>query len=75
MILPTATVAARLWAALPFTRTHAMTDPQSTQETLPDGAIRVCVAGVCGIVSSWHLVPGKVAQLRRLVVGRRPPTV
>lgn len=39
--------------------------PEPTTETLPDGAIRVCLAGVCGIVSSWHLVPGKVRQLQR----------
>jgi hypothetical protein len=37
--------------------------PDPTTETLPDGAIRVCLDGRCGIVSSWHLVAGKVAQL------------
>jgi hypothetical protein len=40
------------------------TEPTTTQ--LPDGAIRVCVGNRCGTVSSWHLVPGKVAQLQRL---------
>ncbi len=40
--------------------------PDHTTETLPDGAIRVCVGGRCGTVSSWHLVEGKAAQLRRL---------
>jgi len=42
-------------------------DPTPTTKTLPDGAIRVCLGRACGIVSSWHLVPGKVAQLRRLL--------
>jgi hypothetical protein len=37
-----------------------------TTETLPDGAIRVCVGDRCGTVSSWHLVEGKAAQLRQL---------
>jgi hypothetical protein len=41
--------------------------PDPTTETLPDGAIRVCLGGACGIVSSWHLVPGKIQQLRRLL--------
>jgi hypothetical protein len=41
-----------------------MTD--HTTETLPDGAIRVCVGGRCSTVSSWHLVEGKAAQLRRM---------
>lgn len=39
---------------------------EATQETLPDGSIRVCLAGICGTVSSWHLVAQKVRQLERL---------
>jgi len=39
-------------------------NPTTTQ--LPDGAIRVCVGSRCGTVSSWHLVPGKTAQLHRM---------
>lgn len=39
---------------------------EATHETLPDGAIRVCLGGVCGTVSSWHLVAQKVRQLERL---------
>ena len=52
-----------------------MSDPPSEPqtETLPDGAIRVCVAGVCGIVSSWHLVPGKVRQLQRYITTTDTP--
>jgi hypothetical protein len=40
---------------------------QATHETLPDGAIRVCLGGVCGTVSSWHLVEVKERQLVELV--------
>ena len=39
--------------------------PDPVITTLPDGAIRVEVAGRCGTVTSWHLVAGKVAQLQR----------
>lgn len=38
----------------------------ATHETLPDGSIRVCLGGVCGTVSSWHLVAQKERQLERL---------
>lgn len=42
-----------------------------TTETLPNGDILVRLGTVCGTVSSWHLVPGMVAQLRRLLEVRR----
>jgi regulator of RNase E activity RraB len=34
-----------------------------TTETLPDGSTRICLRGVCGTVSSAHLVDVKVRQL------------
>jgi hypothetical protein len=48
--------------------------PIPMTQTLPDGAIRVCLGRICGIVSSWHLVPGKVQQLRRLLSTPTPDT-
>ena len=38
--------------------------PEPTTTQLPDGAICVCVGSRCGTVSSWHLVPGKVAPVK-----------
>jgi hypothetical protein len=38
-----------------------------TFHTTPDGEIRIQLGQVCGTVSSWHLVPGKLTQLRRLL--------
>lgn len=38
-----------------------------TYYQLEDGAIRICFGDVCGTVSSWHLVPPKVQQLRKLL--------
>ena len=34
---------------------------------LDDGSIRICFGDTCGTVSSWHLVPPKVQQLRKLL--------
>lgn len=50
---------------------------EATHETLPDGSIRVCLGGVCGTVSSWHLVAQKERQLERLweIRGNDPPEV
>lgn len=50
-----------------------MPDPTPVTQTLPDGAIRVCVGRVCGIVSSWHLVPSKVRQLQRCIITTDTP--
>jgi hypothetical protein len=38
-----------------------------TYRTTPAGEIRIQLGQVCGTVSSWHLVPSKLAQLRRLL--------
>lgn len=35
-------------------------------ERLPNGEVRITCRGRTGTVSSEHLVPGKLAQLRRL---------
>jgi hypothetical protein len=46
----------------------ATSDQYRARETttqLPDGAIRCCVGSRCATVGSWHLVAGKLAQLRR----------
>lgn len=40
---------------------------QPTYRTKPDGEVVICLGDVRGTVSSWHLVPGKLAQLRRLL--------
>lgn len=46
-------------------------DERESSETLPDGSVRVCLGGLCGTVSSWHLVEPKLAQLRCLAKLRR----
>jgi hypothetical protein len=38
-----------------------------TFHTTPDGEIRIQLGQVCGTVSSWHLVPVKIRQLRKVL--------
>jgi hypothetical protein len=38
-----------------------------TFHTTPAGEIRIQLGRVCGTASSWHLVPVKIRQLRRLL--------
>jgi hypothetical protein len=38
-----------------------------TFHTTADGEIRIQLGRVCGTVSSWHLVPVKIRQLRRIL--------
>jgi hypothetical protein len=38
-----------------------------TFHTTADGEIRIQLGQVCGTVSSWHLVPVKIRQLRRIL--------
>jgi hypothetical protein len=44
-----------------------------TYYQLDDGAIRICFGDVCGTVSSWHLVPPKVQQLRNILEQTNEP--
>lgn len=38
--------------------------PAPSIETLPDGAIRICIGELCGTVQSGHLVEQKTHQLQ-----------
>jgi hypothetical protein len=44
--------------------------PEPTHLVHVDGTIQVCVADICGTVSSWHLVEPKEHQLTALWLER-----
>jgi hypothetical protein len=44
-----------------------------TIQRLPNGEVRITCNGRVGTVSSEHLVPGKLAQLRRLPFSHPTP--
>jgi len=44
--------------------------PEPTHLVHVDGTIQVCVADICGTVSSWHLVEPKEHQLMQLWLER-----
>jgi hypothetical protein len=52
-------------ATAPRTSEQAQLLP--TFHTTPAGEIRIQLGQVCGTVSSWHLVPVKIRQLRSLL--------
>ena len=41
-----------------------MSDDWFDTEFLPDGSVKICYRGLCGVVSSSHLVLPKALQLR-----------
>ncbi len=61
------TVAALQQIAIAPATSDQYRPPEPTIHTLADGAIRCCIGSRCGTVSSWHLVPGKLAQLSAVV--------
>jgi hypothetical protein len=61
---PTQQALARI-ATAPATSDQPLALP--TFHTTPAGEIRIQLGQVCGTVSSWHLVPVKIRQLRRLL--------
>jgi hypothetical protein len=48
-------------------RTSEQGQLQPTFHTTPDGEIRIQLGRLQDTVSSWHLVPVKIRQLRRLL--------
>ena len=56
---------ARITSPLPAAADTISAD-QVDITNLPDHAIRVCLGGLCGTVSSHHLVTPKINQLMRL---------
>jgi hypothetical protein len=45
--------------------------PEPTHLVHVDGTIQVCIADICGTVSSWHLVEPKEHQLTQLWLERQ----
>jgi hypothetical protein len=48
--------------------------PEPTHLVHADGTIQVCIADICGTVSSWHLVEPKEHQLMAQWLERLAPS-